>query len=233
VNETSCNIKGKREESMKIKWYSHSAFLIETETGTRIILDPYQSGAFGGALAYGKITDEADIVLSSHDHDDHNYVGDIKGKYKLINTPGEHHEAGITIQGIPTFHDQSGGKERGTNIIFIIEADGLRIAHLGDLGHILDKDTVGKIGRVDVLLAPVGGFYTIDPAEATQVVDDIGPAVMIPMHFKTSKCDFPIAPVIEFTNGRSGVKETDTTEIEITRSNLGSFGKIVVLRHAL
>jgi len=218
---------------MKIKWYGHSAFLITTGSGTRIILDPYQSGAFGGALAYGKISEEADVVLSSHDHDDHNYVGDLKGKFKLINTPGDHSEPGVSIEGIPTFHDQSGGSERGLNIIFVIEAEDLRIAHLGDLGHVLDKDAVKKMGRIDVLLAPVGGFYTIDPAEATKIVDDVGPAVTIPMHFKTDKCDFPIAAVEEFTKGKSGVKETGTTEIEVTQSNLGSLGKIVVLRNAL
>lgn len=218
---------------MKIKWYGHSAFLITTESGTRIIIDPYQSGAFGGALAYGKIAEEADIVLSSHDHDDHNYVGDIKGKFNLIKTPGDHTQAGVNVQGIPTFHDQSGGKERGQNIIFVIEADGLRIAHLGDLGHVLDKEVLDKMGRLDVLLAPVGGFYTIDPAEATKIVNDVGPAVTIPMHFKTGKCDFPIAPVTEFTKGKAGVKEAGSDEIEVTRSNIGSLGQIVVLRHAL
>ena len=218
---------------MKIKWYGHSSFLITTGNGTRIILDPYQSGAFGGALTYGKIAEAADIVLSSHDHDDHNYVGDIKGKFTLINTPGDHRESGVTIRGIPTFHDASGGRERGLNIIYIIEADDIRVAHLGDLGHVLDGDMVKKLGRIDVLLTPVGGFYTIDPAEATKIVNDIKPAVTIPMHFKTDKCDFPIAPVTEFTKGKSGVKEAGTTEVDVARSNLASLGEIVVLRHAL
>lgn len=218
---------------MKIKWYGHSAFLITTESGTRIILDPYQSGAFGGALAYGKIAEAADIVLSSHDHDDHNYTGDIKGKFTLINTPGEHRGSGVAIQGIPTFHDPSGGKERGLNIIYIVEADGMRIAHLGDLGHVLDDEAVKRMGRIDVLLAPVGGFYTIDPAEATKIVKDVKPAVTIPMHFKTGKCDFPIAPVADFTKGKSSVTEPGVAEIEVTPSNLASLGEIVVLRHAL
>lgn len=218
---------------MKIKWYGHSAFLITTGSGTRIILDPYQSGAFGGALAYAKIAEPADIVLSSHDHDDHNYVGDIKGKFALIKTPGDHRESGITIRGIPTFHDTCGGKERGPNIIYVIEADDIRVAHLGDLGHVLDRSTLEKMGKVDVLLVPVGGFYTIDPAEATKIVIDVKPAVTIPMHFRTGKCDFPIAPVAEFTKGKTGVKETGATEIEITRSNLASLGEIVVLDHAL
>lgn len=218
---------------MKIKWYGHSAFLITTENGTRIILDPYQSGAFGGALAYGKINEAADIVLSSHDHDDHNYVGDITGKFTLINRPGDHREAGIGIQGISTFHDRSGGRERGQNIIYIIEADGMRIAHLGDLGHVLDSVTVEQMGKVDVLLIPVGGFYTIDPEEASRIVNDVKPIASIPMHFKTEKCDFPIVPVEEFTKGKPDVQVAGKTEIELVKSTLASAQGIVVLRHAL
>lgn len=218
---------------MNIKWYGHSAFLIMTGSGVRIITDPYQSGAFGGALAYGKINEPADIVLSSHDHDDHNYVGDIKGKFRLIKAAGEHRESGITIRGIPTFHDPSGGKERGNNIIYIIEADDMRIAHMGDLGHILDRSAVESLGRVDILLIPVGGFYTIDPLEATAVMKDVAPTVTIPMHFKTAKCDFPIAPVEEFTKGKTGVNVTGKSDIDVRKEIPGSLGKIVVLRHAL
>lgn len=218
---------------MNIKWYGHSAFLITTGNGVRIITDPYQSGAFGGALAYGKISEAADIVLSSHDHDDHNYVGDIKGKFKLIKTAGEHRESGITILGIPTFHDPSGGRERGKNIIYVIEADDMRIAHMGDLGHILDRGAIESVGRVDILLIPVGGFYTIDPLEASAVVKDVMPTVTIPMHFKTGKCDFPIAPVEEFTKGKTGVNVTGKTDMDVRKETLGSLGKIVVLRHAL
>ena len=210
---------------MNIKWYGHSAFLVTTSDGVRIILDPYQSGAFGGALAYGKISEAGDIVLISHDHDDHNYVGDIKGEFKLINQPGVYKERGIRIEGLPTFHDQSSGKERGQNIIYTIEADDMRVAHLGDLGHMLDAATVKKMGRVDVLLIPVGGFYTIDPREASRIIKDIGPHVAIPMHYKTEKCDFPIALLTEFTQDRSDVSDTGMTDIDLSRSTLGIFGE--------
>lgn len=218
---------------MNIKWFGHSAFLITTSGGLRIILDPYMSGAFSGALAYGRIDEGADIVLSSHDHDDHNYYGDIKGKFAFIKEAGEHKVAGITITGFPSFHDGSGGKERGPNIMYILEADGLRIAHLGDLGHLLDRRTVESMGRIDVLLIPVGGFYTIDAREAAAIVRDLGPAVTIPMHFKTDKCDFPISPVSDFTGDNEGVRQTGQTNIDIMKENLGSVGKIVVLSHAL
>ncbi len=218
---------------MELKWYGHSAFLVTTQSGTRIILDPYQSGAFGGALAYGKINETADIVLASHDHDDHNYVGDIKGAFKLINKPGNYEEKGVRITGIPTFHDQSGGRERGENIIYIIETDGMRIAHLGDLGHILDAGTMERLGAVDILLIPVGGFYTIDPSEASRIVDDVKPIIAIPMHFKTKKCDFPIAPVEEFIRGKSGVSIAGKAEISVSKAQLPSMKGIIVLEHAL
>ena len=218
---------------MKIKWYGHAAFKITTNKGVRIIIDPYESGAFGGALAYGKITDEADIVLTSHDHEDHNYTKDIKGKFTQIKKAGSHNVKDIKIKAIPTHHDPSKGKERGDNLVFVIEADGLTLAHMGDLGHMLEKGTVGEIGKVDVLLLPVGGTYTVDAGEATRVVHDIKPAIIIPMHFKTEKCDFPIAKVEEFTAGKAGVKAAKTSEIEVNKAGLSAEPEIIVMEYAL
>jgi len=218
---------------MKIKWYGHAAFKITTNKGVRIIIDPYESGAFGGALAYGKITDEADIVLTSHDHEDHNYTKDIKGKFTQIKKAGSHNVKDIKIKAIPTHHDPSKGKERGDNLVFVIEADGLTLAHMGDLGHMLEKGTVGEIGKVDVLLLPVGGTYTVDAGEATRVVHDIKPAIIIPMHFKTEKCDFPIAKVEEFTAGKAGVKAVKTSEIEVNKAGLSAEPEIIVMEYAL
>lgn len=218
---------------MKIKWYGHAAFKITTDQGVRIIIDPYESGAFGGALKYGKITEEADIVLTSHDHDDHNYIRDIKGNFTQIKEAGTHNIKNIKIKAISTYHDPSKGTERGNNLIFVIEADGLTLAHTGDLGHTLEKGTTGEIGKVDVLLLPVGGLYTIDAGEASRVMNDMKPAVTIPMHFKTEKCDFPIAKVEEFTAGKAGVKTVKTSEIEINKAGLPANPEIIVMEYAL
>lgn len=218
---------------MKIKWYGHAAFLITTAKGVRIIIDPYQSGAFGGALSYGRITDEADIVLSSHDHDDHNYTKDIKGKFSFINKQGVYEEKGVKIRAIPTFHDPSMGRERGNNLIFLVYADDMTLAHAGDLGHTLDEAVIRELGKIDILLIPIGGFYTIDTREAEKVIEDLKPLVAIPMHFKTGKCDFPISTVEEFIKGKPGVNETGKTEVEFTRSTLPTREEIVVMRHAL
>lgn len=218
---------------MKITWYGHAAFKILTAAGTRVIIDPYEHGAFGGALSYGKITDEADVVLTSHDHADHSNVRDIKGKFTRIDKAGTYDLGGLKVTAFPTFHDPSQGKERGTNLLFLIEADDLRLVHAGDLGHVLGDDAVQAIGGVDVLLVPVGGFYTIDAKEASEVVNALKPRIVIPMHFKTRKCDFPIAPVEEFTKGKADVQTVDGAELEITKTALPSSTRLILLKYAL
>jgi L-ascorbate metabolism protein UlaG (beta-lactamase superfamily) len=218
---------------MKIKWYGHAAFKITTDGGVTVIIDPYQPGAFGGALSYGKIAEATDIVLTSHDHDDHNYTKDIKGTYKHFNKEGIYKEKGITIEAFPCYHDPSKGKERGGNLIFVIEADGLRLAHMGDLGHTLSQDIINKMEKVDIVLLPVGGFYTIDAAEAGKVMGDIRPKITIPMHFKTQKCEFPIAGVDAFTSGKKGVKMANTYEIDVKKESLPKEPEIIVMKYAL
>ena len=218
---------------MKIKWFGHAAFKITTDGGVTVIIDPYQSGAFGGALSYGKIAEATDIVLTSHDHDDHNYTKDIKGTHKHFNKEGIYKEKGITIEAFPCYHDPSEGKERGSNLIFVIEADELRLAHMGDLGHALSQDIINKMEKVDIVLLPVGGFYTIDADEAGKVTQDINARITIPMHYKTPKCDFPIADVDTFTAGKKGVKMANAFEIEVTKDSLPKEPEIIVMKYAL
>ncbi len=218
---------------MKIKWYGHSAFCLSTDSGARIIIDPYESQAFGGAIAYGNITEEADIVLTSHEHDDHNYTKDIKGKFIHIKERGAYEEKGVKIRAIDSFHDTSGGRERGKNLIFLIAADDITIAHLGDLGHILEGDILQKIGKIDVLLLPVGGFYTIDAKEATKVMNDLKPLLVIPMHFKTAKCGLPIGGVDQFIKDKKKVRQANASEIIITKATLPVEKEIVVMNYAL
>ncbi len=217
---------------MKVKWYGHAAFKLTTAKGVRIIIDPYEPG-FGGALLYGTINDEADLVLTSHDHGDHNHVGPIKGKFTRIEKEGSYDVAGVKVKAIPSFHDPSKGKERGKNLIFVIEADGLKIVHTGDLGHTLDTGTLQNIGPADVLLLPVGGFYTIDAKEATAVMNAIKPKLAVPMHYKTDKCGFPITTVDDFTKGKQRVKMLDTSELSVSKETLPQDAEIVVLKHAL
>ena len=137
------------------------------------------------------------------------------------------------MKGIPTYHDPSKGSERGANTIFTLKVDNIQVCHLGDLGHLLSAKDLAEIGPVDILLTPVGGFFTIDPKEATQVVEQIKPKVVIPMHFKTQKCGFSIAPVEDFLKGKTNPKRLKSSEATFNQSTLPRQMEVVVLEHAL
>jgi len=218
---------------MRIKWYGHAAFLITSDQGTKIIIDPYEPGAFGGQLSYGKINDQADIVITSHDHADHNHTKDLPGTPQVVKGSGSKTIRGISMKGVPTYHDPSKGSERGPNTIFTLKVDNLQLCHLGDLGHLLNDKELAEVGLVDILLIPVGGFFTIDPKEAARVAEQIKPKTIIPMHFKTEKCGFPIAPVDDFLKGKTNTKRPKASEATFNQSTLPQKMEIVVLEHAL
>jgi L-ascorbate metabolism protein UlaG (beta-lactamase superfamily) len=218
---------------MKIKWYGHAAFLITSDKGTKFIIDPYEPGAFGGQLSYGKIKDQADFVLITHDHADHNYTKDLPGDPQILKGSGSKTVKGISINGVATYHDPSKGSERGPNTVFTFKVDNIQACHLGDLGHILSDKELAEIGVVDVLLIPVGGFFTIDPKEATRVAEQIKPKVIIPMHFKTEKCGFPIAPVEDFLKGKTNARRPKADEVSFDKTTLPQRTEIVILDHAL
>ena len=205
---------------MKIKWLGHASFALTTQKREVIITDPYEAGGYNGALRYPQINITADIVTVSHQHADHNDVKSLPGKPKVIDKIGEYDVGNIKIKGIPSFHDASNGKERGKNIIFIYEMDGLRVAHLGDLGHIPSKEQLDKMGKIDVLFVPVGGYFTIDANTATEVVDKIRAKVNIPMHYKTDVLNFPVATVESFTEGKENVKKFTSSETIINKDTL-------------
>ena len=243
---------------MKIKWLGHASFLITSDTGIRIITDPFDASYVAGdGPSYGEITESADIVTISHDHSDHNNVAAVQGNPKVVKDkttwvlpaailetsyvrsriPGlqeDKEEIGnIRFNATSTYHDNTEGKQRGTNTIFCFEMDGIRVCHLGDLGHQLSDKQVAELGSVDILLIPVGGYYTIDAKVATQVCDQLKPKVIIPMHFKTDKCGFPIAGVGEFLKGKDNVNSLDTSEVEFKQGELPSTTQIIVLKPAL
>ncbi len=218
---------------MKLKWCGHATFLITSASGNIIVTDPYEPGGYDGALAYGPIPDEIDIAVVSHDHPDHNYTKGLKGKPQVVKGTGTHTASGIAFRGIPTFHDTSQGKERGESTIFCFSVDNVSLCHLGDLGHPLSSKEVAEIGEVDVLLIPVGGYFTIDANVATEVMNTLNPRLTIPMHFKTEKCDFPITTVDDFLAGKTNVKKMNSSELEITGDNLPASTEIQVLKFAM
>ena len=215
---------------MKIKWLGLASFLITSDSGTRILTDPYETG---GDLSYGEIRESADIVTVSHEHFDHNNVAAVQGNPQILRKMGEAEVKGIRFKGVGSLHDDVGGKERGKNTIFWFDVDGVKVCHLGDLGHQLSDEQVSEIGSVDVLLVPVGGIFTIDANVATRLCDRLKPKMIIPMHFRDGKCRFPIAGVDEFLRGKENVSRLDTSEIELRSEELPSVTQIVVPRSAL
>lgn len=215
---------------MKIKWLGHASFLITAEDGLRIITDPY---SVGGGISYGEIHESADIVTVSHGHYDHNNVAAVKGKPEVLNTLGKKSARGIDFQGIPSYHDESGGRQRGENIIFCFTVDGMKVCHLGDLGHQPDNSQFSAIDKVDVLLVPVGGYFTIDARGAGMICEKLDPKIVIPMHYRTDKCDLNISGVEDFVKGKKNVRKMDSAEVELKKDQLSGETEIVVLKHAL
>lgn len=218
---------------MKLQWLGHACFLIESSDGVRIMTDPYRAGAYGGSVALGKIHDRADVVTISHDHDDHNAVDEVPGE--PIAMRGSGCAQGIDFHTLDCFHDATQGSERGNNRIFHFAVDGVGIVHCGDLGHELSAAQVEQIKAwgVQVLLVPVGGFFTIDAAAADRLAKALKPALVIPMHVKNQKIKFPIAPVEDFIKRRERVNKVGASCVEISAESLPDNTETWVLEPAM
>jgi L-ascorbate metabolism protein UlaG (beta-lactamase superfamily) len=215
---------------MKVKYLGHSAFLITSEKGLSIITDPYTRGP---SLTYGEIKESADIVTISHDHSDHCNPAGVRGSPQVVKGAGRVVVKGIEFNGIASYHDEARGRMRGNNTIFCFDVDGMRVCHLGDLGHLLDDRQVLEIGDVNILFIPVGGYFTIDARAASQVCNQLKPSVIIPMHYRTEKGIPGIAGVEEFIRGKDNVTELDLSEIEFKGEELPPQSQIMVLKAAL
>jgi L-ascorbate metabolism protein UlaG (beta-lactamase superfamily) len=195
--------------SMKISWLGHSCFILQSSAGIKVLTDPFDE-----KVGYPLPNVEADIVLVSHDHHDHNNVKIVKGHPLVITRPGTHEASGINIRGVKTYHDENEGRLRGTNTIFCFSLDNVSICHLGDLGHVPGADAIQAIGPVDLLLIPVGAIYTIDAIAAREVVRQIRPHVAIPMHYHTTDLSFKLDPVDKFLQGCSFEGPRDSLELK-------------------
>lgn len=217
---------------MDIKWYGHASFGITTEDGLHIITDPYESGSYDGAVGYSPISDEADIVTVSHEHEDHNAVDSISGNPEVVREAGINEVKGIEFKGINTFHDKSEGAERGENTIYLFTVDGMKIAHLGDLGHIPDDEVMKMLVGLDVMFIPVGGHFTIDAEEAIEIIGKTNPCLVVPMHYKTEVLEFPIAPISEFTKRVVyNIKEVTGDTYELTMEKLPDETQVLLLNY--
>jgi len=215
---------------MKIKYLGHSSFMITSDAGIRIITDPYTPNE---RLHYGEIKESADIVTVSHGHFDHNNVATVRGNPEVVKGTVDTNINGIAIKGIPSYHDEASGTKRGKNTIFCFEVDGIRVCHLGDLGHLLSDKQIAEIGTIDILIVPVGGYYTIDARAASQVCNQLKSKVIIPMHWNNKWSFSEIASVDEFLQGKRDVSRLDASEVEFKQGELPATTQIIVLKSAL
>ena len=197
---------------MIIRHIGHAEFLMETEKGMRIVTDPYDE-----VCGYPVQRIKADAALVSHGHHDHNAVDNLEGVTTVIDREGEYTPApGVRVTAVKSFHDDQKGSKRGETLLFLIETEGLRVVHLGDLGCMPDEDQMKLLAKPDVLMIPVGGFYTIDGKTARRVAEKLHPRVTLPMHYKTRyNADWPISGPEEFLEGEP--EEDIRREIEALR----------------
>ena len=215
----------------KIYFAGQSCFQISVsnsrDNSADIVIDPFSEDI---GLKLPNLS--ADILLVTHDHYDHNNIKGIKGEPFIAQGPGEYEIRGVFIQGIPSFHDDKGGKEKGQNTIYTIEAEDLRFCHLGDLGQKeLTDEQLEKIGAVDVLMIPVGGDATISSTEAQKIIGQIEPLIVIPMHYALPKLKMELDDVAKFlkTMGKNSVVPQD--KLVVKNSTMLKEGmEIVVLQ---
>ncbi len=217
---------------MEIRFFGHAMFGLTVE-GTTVVIDPYNA-----EVGYPRPDVSPDAVVTSHEHSDHGSLDLVRGHPKVLRGLAQEGKtwAGLDTRvgpmrvfGVPTYHDLVEGSARGKNSVTVVEAEGLRVAHLGDLGHVLAPEQVRAIGPLDVVMIPVGGHFTIGPAEADQVIAQLGPRVVIPMHYKTEfNASWPIGTLDDFIRGKAGVRRVGTA-VAISRAALPAEQEIWVL----
>ncbi len=212
---------------MDITYLGHSSFRLRGKTAS-LVTDPFDPEIVG--FPFPKVS--ADIVTISHEHKDHNNAELVKDVKKVVSGPGEYEINEVSIIGIASYHDDKKGAKRGKNTIYVIEMDGQRIVHLGDLGHKLSEKFIEKVGNVDVLIIPVGGEYTIGAAKATELVRAIEPRMTIPMHYKVPKLNkktFAKLSSVESFITKIGIPAEKTNKLNVSSGTIEEEQKVVLL----
>lgn len=193
-------------------------------------IDPY-----GKAIGLTPPRFKADILLVSHEHPDHNNIEAIPEGAFVVRGPGDYEVKGVSITGIPTFHDSQGGSLRGANTAFLIEMDGMRLVHLGDFGEEkIRPETVDLLGEVDILFVPVGGTYTVDATSAAEIVNAIEPKIIIPMHYRIPGLSVKLDEVETFLKEMGAKEVTPEDRLTLKKKDLleGASPRVVVLSPA-
>lgn len=207
---------------MNLTWFGQSCFLIETNENKKILTDP-----FDATLGYKQYNGAVDIVTISHHHFDHDFTKNLPDDTIILDKPGTYKYENIKITGFPSYHDKLKGAARGKNTIFILEIDNLRICHLGDLGYILSADEINSLGNIDVLLIPVGGNFTIDGSEASELCKKISSKIVVPMHYKTPLTSLPIDGVDKFILNMKNGEKLHESKLVI-EENLSGTNKVII-----
>jgi L-ascorbate metabolism protein UlaG (beta-lactamase superfamily) len=207
---------------MEISWLGHSCFQLRGKNVT-LITDPF-SPQLGHSL--GKIS--APIVTISHNHPGHNYAGGVDGDPRIVRGPGEYEISDVLITGVASYHDNKHGQELGRNTIYIIHMDDLVICHLGDLGHVLQEEQLEEVADADMLLVPIGGQHTINAAQAAEVISQVEPHIVIPMHYSPPTGDAP-NPLDKFCREMGIEAINPQPKLSITRSTLPAETQVVIL----
>jgi L-ascorbate metabolism protein UlaG (beta-lactamase superfamily) len=208
---------------MDITWLGHSCFRLKGSHAT-VITDPYSPG-----LGYSLGKPTARIVTISHEHPGHSYIDGVGSQPKVVSRPGEYEISEVLIIGIATFHDGEGGKKRGKNTVFLMEIDEIAVCHLGDLGHVLTSEQIEDIGNVDVLMLPVGGVSTINAPMAAEVVRQLEPKVVIPMHYKTPVLKRELETVDRFLKEIGAKQVASQPKLSVNKSNLPLTSQVFLL----
>jgi len=206
-----------------VTWLGHGCFRLRGR-GAAVVTDPYPP-SLGPKLP--KL--EADLVTISHRHENHSYSQAVGKEPYVVDGPGEYEVAGVTVLGLPTFHDASQGEVHGRNTVCVIELDDVRVCHLGDLGHALAADMLEALGNVDVLLVPVGGGNTLDAAGAAEVVRQVEPRLVIPMHYALPALKTQLAPVERFLKEMGVTEAEPQSRLSVQPSSAESETRVVVL----
>lgn len=218
---------------MNIQHYGYSCFKITTKPAGRatedvvIFMDPFDK-----SVGLRPPQGQASVIFSSHDHPGHNNSGALKGEPVVIDTPGEYSVKGINAVGISTFHDDVSGSKRGRNTVFILESEGLKLCHLGDLGVTLTSEQLEKINGVDILFVPVGGKETIDGKIAAEIVRKIEPKVIIPMHYKVPGLTQDIADEKKFCSEIGKCPDEKISKFSVKKKDLEEKSEEVILMKA-
>jgi len=201
----------------------HSCFKIKDKQVT-LITDPYSPD-----LGYSLGKQAANVITVSHQHPGHSFVQDINGNPKIVTGPGEYEISNMLIMGVSTFHDSEKGLKKGKNTVYLMEISEVSICHLGDLGHVLTDEQVEELGNVDVLLLPVGGVSTVNAPVATEIVRQLEPKIVVPMHYKTQAINGQLEPVDRFLK-EIGVHDINPqAKLSITKSGLPLSMQVILL----